>query len=81
VDDLKVGLSFAAVTSAAASVNPIPLNARRLGANIILTWTNPSFVLQSASQPSGVYSAMPGTASPFTNTISGPAKFFRLKAN
>jgi hypothetical protein len=80
IDDLRVGLSFAAVTNALPmSVNPIPLSFQRNGANLILNWSDPSFALQSASSVMGVFTSVPGAASPYTNSLTGPAKFFRLK--
>ena len=35
--------------------------------------------LQSADAVSGTFTNVPGAASPYTNPISGPAGFFRLK--
>jgi hypothetical protein len=81
VDDLKVGLSFVAVTATNAAPNPIPLAAQRNGNNLILRWTDSSFGLQAAPVVTGPYTNVPGAASPCTNPIAGRAKFFRLKAN
>ncbi len=82
IDDLKVGLSFAAITNAPPTApNPISLGCQRDGANLVLTWSDPSFNLQSAPSVTGVFTNVPGAASPFTNFPGGPAKFFRLKGN
>lgn len=82
IDDLKVGLSFAAITNALPTApNPISLGCQRDGANLVLTWSDPSFNLQSSPSVTGVFTNVPGAASPFTNFLSGPAKFFRLKGN
>jgi len=82
VDDLKVGLSFAAVTGTnSVTVHPIPLNVQRSGNNLVLSWTNSTFALQSAPQPAGLYTNVPAASSPYTIAISGSAKFFRLRAN
>jgi len=81
VDDLRVGLSFASVVPSGTSVTPIPLNAQRIGSQVRFSWTDPVFALQSAPAVGGIYTNISGAASPFTNAISGPAKFFRLKAN
>lgn len=82
IDDLKVGLSFAAVTNALPTIpNPVSLACQRDGASLILTWSEPSFVLQSAPKVTGVFTNVPGAASPYTNSVTGPAKFFRLKGN
>lgn len=82
VDDFKAGLSFVAVTDTnLPPASGIPLNFQKLGNNLILTWTNSSFVLQSANAVSGSYSNITGATSPYTNPISTPPKFFRLKSD
>jgi hypothetical protein len=82
IDDFKVGLSFAAVTSTnAASLSPIPLQFQRVGSNLILKWSNPAFALQSSPAPTGSFTNLPSSTSPFTNPLSGPPRFFRLKGN
>lgn len=80
LDDLRVGLSFAAVTSQPGP-NFGPLAIERSGGNVILRWTNADGLLQSAPAVDGVYSDLPGAASPFTNLVTGPARFFRLRPN
>jgi hypothetical protein len=45
--------------------------------NLVLNWSNPLFVLQAASDASGPYADVTGTA-PYTNSISG-AQYFRLR--
>lgn len=82
IDDLRVGLSFAAVTNGLPdSANPIPLNYQRDGNKLVLTWDDPSFGLQSAPTVMGIFTNVPGATSPFTNALTGSAKFFRLKSN
>ncbi len=51
-----------------------------LGANVILTWTNTAgFTLQSAPSVTGAFTnIVPTATSPFTNSISGGQRFFRL---
>jgi hypothetical protein len=78
VDDLKVGLSFAAVTSDTTPIAPIPLTFERAANRIILRWNDPSFNLQASPTTSGTFTNVPGATSPYTNTITGPAHFFRL---
>jgi uncharacterized repeat protein (TIGR03803 family) len=58
-----------------------PLNIQLAGDNVILTWTNAFFSLQSAPAVTGVYTNVPGAASPYTNAITGSQEFFRLMAN
>jgi len=63
-----VGLSFAAVVpGGGTSVLPIPLNVQRLAGRIVLSWTNPAFVLQSAPAVTGPYNTVPSVNSPYTN--------------
>ena len=81
VDDLKVGLSFAAVTGTNAVPDPIPLVVKRIADNLILTWTNSAFGLQAAPAVPGTYANVPGAASPYTNAIGASPMFFRLRAN
>ena len=80
IDDLRVGLSFASVTSAIAPA-PIPLNIQRDGSNVILSWANAAFTLQSAPAANGIFTNIPAALSPYTNPMAGPARFFRLRAN
>jgi hypothetical protein len=78
VDDVKVGLSFAAVTQA-NSGGGIPLGIQRLANRVVLSWTDPAFQLQSAGAVGGVFTNVPGAASPYTNATAGAARFFRLQ--
>jgi hypothetical protein len=82
IDDLRIGLSFAAVTNSLPnSPSPIPLNYQGDGNKLVLTWNDPSFALQSAPTLTGIFTNIPGATSPFTNALAGSAKFFRLKSN
>ena len=64
-----------------SGVSPIPLHIRRDGANAILTWSDPTFVLQSAPAATGTYTDVPGATNPYTNAIGASPTFFRLQAN
>jgi hypothetical protein len=81
IDDLRVGLSFGAVTGA----NPInPNRPSRLayewdGDRLRLIWPDPSVILQSASDIEGPYAIVPGATSPFSPRLNGFGQFFRLK--
>ncbi len=82
IDDLKVGLSFAAVTSTTyPNLTPLPLFWQRIGNNLVLSWTNSAFVLQAAPLPGGPFTNISFATSPSTNVLSGSARYFRLKAN
>jgi hypothetical protein len=80
VDDLRVGLTFSAITnSISGSPVAIPLNPQRVGNSLILTWSDPSFGLQAAPSVGGVFTNVAGAASPYTTSLTGAARFFRLK--
>jgi hypothetical protein len=48
------------------------------GDRIVLTWSDPRFVLQSAPEPAGAYTNVPNATSPYTNSVTGARQFFRL---
>jgi hypothetical protein len=82
IDDLRVGLSFAAVTNTLPGApNSIPLNFQRQGNKLILTWADASFALQSGPGVMGVFTNVPSAISPYTNSVTGSARFYRLKSN
>jgi hypothetical protein len=83
IDDLKIGLSFASVTTSnsTTAATAIPLLLERFGNNVVLSWTNPAFLLQSAPAMNSLFTNIPSAASPYTSPISPGARFFRLQAN
>jgi len=62
-------------------VNPIPLNIQLSGANVVLTWSDASFNLQSATNVVGPYSNIPAAAgqTTYTDAITNQANFYRLQ--
>jgi hypothetical protein len=76
VDDLVIATTF---KDALGVVVAIPLSGQLLGANLVLSWTDATFSLQSATNVAGPYSTIVGAASPFTNTTAVQAMFFRLQ--
>jgi hypothetical protein len=54
------------------------LNIQLAGTNVVLTWTNALFNLQTAPEVAGVYTNIPDAASPYTNSVGDPQKFYRL---
>jgi hypothetical protein len=68
-------------SNSVASPSPIPLVLQRLGSSIVLSWTNAAFSLQSAPTMNSIFTDVPSASSPYTNLITGTARFFRLKAN
>jgi hypothetical protein len=76
VSNFSVALSFAAVTGV---VVPIHLNYQWSNPNLTLTWSDPSFSLQSSTNVTGTYTTISGANTGFTtNTASSSTKFFRL---
>jgi len=61
-----------------ANFEPILLSIQLSDSAAILTWTNSSYSLQAAPSPLGVYSNISAAVSPYTNNLSGSAKYFRL---
>ena len=77
-------LSFGLVDNLRVEVPVLPaisLNIELINNSAVLSWSNPSFNLQTAPTAAGVYTNVPGATSPFTNTSTAPQEFFRLKAN
>lgn len=62
-------------------INPIPLNIQSVSNVAVLTWTNPVFNLQAAPTVTGPFTNVPEAFSPYTNSFTNPATFFRLWAN
>ncbi len=60
-----------------SSLHPY-LQLQRDEKQVILSWTNSAFNLQSAPSITGVFTNVPGAASPFTNLTSSSQQFFRL---
>jgi hypothetical protein len=58
-------------------VNSVPLNIRRQGNNVVLSWTLGT--LQAAGLVTGTYTNVTSATSPYTNAISGSAEYFRLQ--
>ncbi len=82
---LVVSNTFGSVTSRLAVLTignaPIPLNIQQIDGAVVLSWSNQSFGLQTAPTVTGVYTNVPGATSPYTNVITGPQEYFRLKWN
>jgi hypothetical protein len=64
---------------ASTNLNPPPvLTIERNASEIVLSWTDAAFALQSAPTITGTFTNVPGATSPFTNVIAGGQRFFRL---
>lgn len=53
------------------------LNIAKSGNNVILTW--PAGTLQAAGAVTGTYTNVPGASSPYTNSVSGAPKYYRVQ--
>jgi hypothetical protein len=60
---------------------PVHLGFQRLNNQLILSWTNAGFSLQTAPDLSATFTNLPGASSPYTNPATAPQQFFRLKLN
>ncbi len=56
----------------------IQLDFQRLDSGVVLSWSDPSFLLQAVPAPSGSFTNVPGATSPYTNSFTGTQMFFRL---
>jgi hypothetical protein len=59
----------------------VPLQIQQAGSNVLLTWTNSAFSLQTSPSVSGSYTNIPGATTPYTRPTSAPQEFFRLNAD
>jgi hypothetical protein len=56
----------------------VPLKFERIANAAVLTWGNSNFLLQSSSAVTGAFTNVTGATSPYTNTLPGTVRFFRL---
>jgi len=70
------GTVFALTLS--SSLGPIPLSHQINGKNLVLTWGNPAFFLQSAPAVNGLWTTVSGAASPYGTTMTNSMQYFRL---
>jgi uncharacterized repeat protein (TIGR03803 family) len=77
------GTVFALTLSNSTAIPPIsiPLAIELAGNAVVLSWTDPSFTLQSASAAAGIFTNLPGATSRYTNSITSKEQFFRLISN
>jgi sulfatase modifying factor 1 len=54
------------------------LDYQRVGNEVVLSWTNAAFSLQSGPSVQGTFTNVPGATSPYTNALSGVQAYFRL---
>ena len=63
----------------AFAVPNVLMTIQPIGTNVTLFWSPAVGTLQAAPDVSGVYTNVPGATAPYTNPISGPQKFFRVR--
>jgi uncharacterized repeat protein (TIGR03803 family) len=60
------------------SLGPIQLSSQLNGKNLVLTWGNPAFSLQSAPAVNGAWTTVSGATSPYSASVTNPMQYFRL---
>jgi uncharacterized delta-60 repeat protein len=58
-----------------------PLQVQRTANPMVLSWANTLFSLQSATSLSSTFTNIPGATSPYSNSLSGSPRYFRLRGN
>ena len=69
---------FSQITVGTPPLLPVLLNIQLSGANVVLTWSDASFSLQSATIVTGPYTTITGAVSGFTTNTALAEMFFRL---
>ncbi len=77
--DMAVATNFI-VTTGVTMTMPGTITNKLSRTNIILSWAGPSFTLQSSTNVAGPWNIVAGATSPYTNPITGPRQFFRMKS-
>jgi len=85
---LLIGGQFASVSGFARNYvvqlsggDAMVLNFQKLNNQLVLSWTNAGFTLQSAPAVTGTFTNLPTATSPYTNALTGPQQFFRLRSD
>ena len=64
-----------------ASLPAVQLGFQRIDNQLVLSWTDAGFSLQSAPLVNGTFTNIIGATSPYTNSFIGAQRYFRLKGN
>jgi hypothetical protein len=59
----------------------VPLTFQSGGGQLVLTWSNSAFSLQSSPSLPGTFTNIANATSPYTNIPTATQQFFRLQAN
>ncbi len=85
LDNILYGTAQYGGSSGVGTVFKLDLRPRvfvaQINNQLILTWANTNFTLQSAPLVTGIYTNISGATSPYTNPISASQQFFRLIGN
>jgi uncharacterized repeat protein (TIGR03803 family) len=58
---------------------PVPLNINSISNAVVLTWSAPGLSLYSAPTLTNIFAKIVGATSPYTNSLGGNQKYFRLE--
>ena len=76
------GTNIYIVTIKYSSSIPLPrLNFQTLHNQLVLSWANAGFNLQTAPAVTGPFTNLSAATSPYTNALTGVQQFFRLISN
>jgi hypothetical protein len=78
---LPYNSDWATIKYAGSAPEPVRLAYQMLNNQLVLTWTNAGFGLQSASTVVGLFTNVASATSPYTNNLIGPQQYFRLISN
>jgi hypothetical protein len=74
----SIGVSKVRVGTSFDSVFPSP-QIQTIGGQTVVTWSDPTLTIQSATSVLGPYSDLIGATSPYTNSSPAPTVFYRFK--
>lgn len=77
-----IGGSSVGGTVFAVNLRDVPVNLliQQSSPGVVLSWSDPFFTLQGATNVTGPYTNIVGAVSPYTNNIAGTQQFFRLQS-
>jgi hypothetical protein len=76
------GSSYSATIKYSSSLPaPVQLDSQKLNNELVLSWTNAGFNLQTAPALTGPFTNILGASSPYTNVTSSAQQFFRLRGD
>ena len=75
------GQDYTTIKYSSSLPPPVYLNFQFSGNQLLLTWTNSGFQLQSAPAVTGPFTNISDATSPYTNSIFSQQQYFRLNSN